>query len=514
VSFDLGLVIKRTLSLSVFLWTKSVVVSSQVLSQVMVNIRVSLAGIAHGLDANLRNGAVVDIRPPSRASSVQPMWFWEDVANGTGNAAVECIGAWIATAYGNIGSRVVQVPDLDAAGATANAALQNAVGFAAQIVPGPRVAGTAADWAPFVNQAATDASIRRRAIALGATRAAISGSYAITAADLLVNESVQTTTWTARGRSATGAPIAPDVTRGIPIVDITLSSRHTDVDGNLTFAEALGDAMDDLTDEEWSLVYAVYRMGLAAPPFAGVSLLECQHHYLTIRSNTVEGTEGQALTDEGEDVSRVFKDHEDEFRDVIWHKAAHPVRPDLLTELAIDNSMSSKLGKMNLGAAAIRVPYIEPELRAANAYLAVVKAISSWAKANGHRVELPALTAAVEATQRMPHRGTAVPYTGAPAMTRAEFVLTELVPRKSAAESVVAWAVGVARAMREDEVRRTRPLTALLAKSVLKLEREDIGSVGLGRGSYEDTKRFNRNQSERGKLRQIVMSDVATRANP
>jgi len=440
------------------------------------------------------------------------MWMWCNVESGTGETATSCIGGWIATSYGKLGESIIRVPDLDAAGAAANAAAiaANAAGavpgFASQVLPGPRTEGSAADWAPFVQQAAANASIRRRAIALGAARAGISAAYAITDVDLTVTETHNAAVWRAIGHNAAGVAVAPGP--NVPVTGIELRSGHTDVAGDLTFEEALGDAMGDLSEAEWSFAFAVYKMSLAAPPMSGVSLLETNHHYLTSSASKVAGIERQVLSEEGDVVGAVFRDNLDELRDVIWHKASHPLTTGLLRELGVDPEMSARLTQAGLGSAAIRVPFVEPQVRAAKAYLAMHKSVLSWTRSMGHTVTLPQLDAAVRAVETMPHVGMAPPFTGAPPMTRADFVAQELVPRVEAAAHIVAWCVGVLRATCQENGVQYSGLSVSRAYSIQKLEKNNPSDIGLGSAAYDKGTRFERNQVERGRMNTITMTDA------
>jgi len=476
----------------------------------MVNVSASITGLVHVVDANLRNGAIGDICAPTRAAAIAAMWVWAEVQNGTRAAAVASIGGWITTAYGYIGEGTIDVPELDAAGATANQAGTplTARGFAAQVVPGPRTGGTVADWQQFIDQAAANASIRRRAIVLGSARAAISASYAIAPVDLLPSEYTNATIWTATGRDPNGAVVPADPANGIAVEAIQLSSNHNDAAGNLTFAEALGDNMTELTDEEMAQSFAIYRMALGAPPLAGISLYKSKHHFLSSDTRAIEAVERQVLGESNEAVRTWYRDNETEIRDTLWHKAAHPVDPTLLKALACSNETKARLDLMDLPSAAVRIPYMEPEIQAARAYLVTVDAIASWSATKGHRITLPGLEAAIAAAEAMPRTGTASPYTGEPPITRGEFIAGELAARRTKAMSVVGWALGVLTGMNDAGVLEFRRLSISRAYSVLSLRETRAGDIALGREAYENGRRYERNQAERGKFQPVTMTDL------
>jgi hypothetical protein len=266
--------------------------------------------------------------------------------------------------------------------------------------------------------------------------------------------------------------------------------------------------MADLSETEWNLSFAFYRMALAAPPLAGVSLLDSNHHFLSNKLNSVMSVEGQVLSEEGSEVMALYRDNIDVHRDMLWHKASHPLTTELLRALALDDAMSARFDEVGLGSAAIRVPYVEPVLRAARAYLAMHRAVVAWINSNGHNVRMPGLEAAVAAVEAMPRAGAVPPYANAPPMTRDEFIRTELTRRCINAKPVVAWCIGAARANAEHTGDRYSELTAGRAYSVRKIEKEDPGSVGLGRSDYEDTRRYARNQAERGRFTPKTMSDI------
>jgi len=266
--------------------------------------------------------------------------------------------------------------------------------------------------------------------------------------------------------------------------------------------------MDDLSEAEWSFAYAIYKMAMAAPPMAGVSLLETNHHYLTSSAKKVEGTEKQVLAEAGDVVGAMYRDNLDEMRDVVWHKASHPVNSVLLREFGVDAEMSDRLKFAGLGAAAIRVPFVEPQVRAARAYLAMHRSVLSWIRTMGHTVTLPQLDAAVRAAESMPHNGLAPPFVGAPPMTRADFVANELVPRIEAAAHIVAWCVGVLRATCQENGVQYTNLSVSKAYSIRKLEMNNPSDIGLGSAAFDKGTRFERNQVERGRMNAITMTDA------
>lgn len=480
------------------------------LTKVMVNVSASITGLVHVVDSNLRNGAIGDISAPTRAAAIAAMWVWAEVANGGGAGAIGSIGGWITTAYGYIGEGTVDIPELDAAGATANQAVAraNRIGFTAQIAAGPRTGGTLADWQQYIDQATANVSIRRRAIVLGAARAAISASYSIERDDLLPNERTAATIWSATGRDAANNVVPADAAGGIAVQAIRLTTNHTDARGDLTFAEALGDRMDALTDEEMTFAFAIYRMALAAPPLAGLSLYKSKHHFLSTNTRAVEAVEGQVLGDCDEAVRTWFRDNELEIRDVLWHKAAHPITTGLLKTLAASLETKARLDAIDLAAATVRLPYIEPELQAAKAYLVTVDTIASWAATKGHNVSVPGLEAAVAAAEAMPRTGNASPYPGEPPVSRADFIAGELSARRNRALNVVAWSLGVITGMCDSGVIVYRDLSISKAYSINRVRRDRAGDIALGREAYENGKRYERNQAERGRFQPVTMTDI------
>jgi hypothetical protein len=474
----------------------------------MVNISASITGLVHVVDANLRNGAIGNISAPSRASAIEAMWVWAEVAHGRRDAAVGSIGGWIATAYGYIGEATVDVPELDATGAAANQTAGGGNGFSAQVVPGPRLGGTAADWQPFVDQAAANASIRRRAIVLGSARASISAAYSIDDPDLLPNESTNATIWTATGRDAAGGVVVADPANGIAVEAVRFSSTHTSAAGNLTFAEALGDAMDDLTNDEMEYSFAIYRLAMAAPPLSGLSLYKSKHHFLSSDTRAIQAIEGQVLGESNDVVKTWYKDNEDEIRDVLWHKSIHPIRPELLKAWSCSAETKLRLQAMDLDAAAVRLPYLEPALQAARAYIVTVDTVASWAASKGHTVGVSGLEAAVAAAEAMPRTGQVSPYTGAPPMTREQFINEELAIRVNKALHVIGWAYGVILAMVDAGQLELRRLSISTAKSVLRLQRSRAGDIAQGREAYDNGRRYERNQADRGKFTTVIMIDT------
>jgi len=137
-----------------------------------------------------------------------------------------------------------------------------------------------------------------------------------------------------------------------------------------------------------------------------------------------------------------------------------------------------------------------------------VNFIASWAASKGHRISVPGLEAAISAAEAMPRTGLAAPYANEPPTTRSEFISGELSARRNKAASTVAWCYGVILAMHDAGAVRLPDLSISRAYSVQALQTTRGGDIAMGREAYDNGKRFERNQADRGKFTPVTMSDI------
>lgn len=134
-----------------------------------------------------------------------------------------------------------------------------------------------------------------------------------------------------------------------------------------------------LTQGEKDVLAVLARCGQAALPIQGYSLVNDGHHYLSEGNKNsfraFQTVERQLWV--GQDVAPFFNADLPDVRNVMWHKAGHPVRVPLKHELATDEQVKDNLLAADLGSAASRLPAIEAVARSGSAYLALVKTVSA-----------------------------------------------------------------------------------------------------------------------------------------
>ena len=105
--------------------------------------------------------------------------------------------------------------------------------------------------------------------------------------------------------------------------------------------------MPALTDEEWAIAYAVFVLAKTAPVLAGCQLLENGHHYLSSNTSATQAVEQPTLV-----------------KDLVWHKAPHPVRAGVLAAFAVDKNVKARMVAAGMGSAGVRLPYVESVVKA------------------------------------------------------------------------------------------------------------------------------------------------------
>jgi len=389
---------------------------------------------------NLRNGAVTAMLPAARASAISPEYHSVAVALANGVSAEQSVEAYIRTCYGVFGA--------------------TAVAAAAAVAPAPApAAGQAAAY--DANTFITSGDRRVDAIVLGAARASIIGSWHITDNDYIASERSTVHLFTVN--SATVGTVTT-----ISIVANTAAAVNPD-------QTAIGVGMAKLSADEWEFAYFIYTMARAAPVLAGCELLESGHHYLSTKTKATEAVERQFLNllTPNSVAMQMWTANTARIRDLLWHKAAHPVLTTVLSSFAIDPVVKTRLIAVGMGSAVVRLPFSESLVRSAQAIVALHDQVKGSISAAGHSVQIPTLRAAMAVIKAS--NGTTVgAYTIPPhaAVTdRNAFVVQVLAPIIHDTEPVAAWCIGWYRCTLEASdivTRQDSLLNSYTAKRVAK----------------------------------------------
>jgi len=218
---------------------------------------------------------------------------------------------------------------------------------------------------------------RVQAIALGAVRAAMSAYYRLTVADFELDE--------------VGLAVYAVVRTGAD-GDMTVVSAAP---AHPRFGEAQGE--DDLTDAERALIPMYVAFGISALPLNGAVLEEAGHHYIPSHFAYFVAVERQVLNSSVVAVREFWNANSENLRDVVWHKAGHPVSMALKRSFALSHAMKERLVAAKLGSAAVRLPVVPSVVHNLRSALAVLGQVVSLVVSNGGALNYRLLQVAEDA---------------------------------------------------------------------------------------------------------------------
>jgi len=417
---------------------------------------------------NLQNGEVGAITIPVRAAAIHAQYHWVPVHGVVGAAAVQCIRAYIRTYYGVIGHAAVIAENL---GRAAPQRLNVAN-------------GNAAAQAGSVAYVATLADVRKRAICIGAVRAGLVAMWGVTQDVIAPAEYVADHVLAFANGAVTTVNLANNAAQ--------------------TLREALALGMTPLTPEEDDIVFALLKVSMGVLPLVGSSLLATGHHYLSSDTVATDAVFKQVLMSSKDHVKAWFTADALVVKDMVWHKAAHPVGYAHAIAQALSNEVPERLRSAQMGSAAVRLPFVESEVKAARAMVAIVAAVQ-LPVANGAGVlEVPNLIEAIRRVSLYAIAADPVPISLIPLMpnilTRALAVKDVLRPAMENAAVTVGYAIGVYKSMMANIGRGNRMATLMNAHSLQRIERNQMPMVAAGSSFYDNLMRRERNQALAGEI--------------
>lgn len=271
---------------------------------------------------DLRNGSLVNIMQAAPKAAMSALYHWPIITGLPAAKAIDTV-EWVI--------RACYAQQIHALGGT----------------PGAQVA----------------AELRKRAIVLGGIRCGAAAAYKLAAADLTRSE-----------LSPSGMVFYPDS-----------GNIGADTEGQTSAARwTAAQSMDDLTDLEESVVGLCVYMGMSVPVLQGISLVSSGHHYIPPTYNLFAGQKRQALGSATAEVRTWVETMGDEFNDMAFHKAMHPMDPTLKRTLSKSNEVAQRLRASGHGSAAIRLPAIPSEASGGKAALALLKSASGTFREMGH----------------------------------------------------------------------------------------------------------------------------------
>lgn len=255
---------------------------------------------------------------------------------------------------------------------------------------------------------------------------------------------------------------------------------------------AAAHGMAILTPEELEVVKTLVWISVAVPPLQGLSLTETGHHFIPPTRRYFLSTLKQVTTSAPPEVSAWIAAMGPSFEDALFHKATHPIAVALKTGLAQAVGTKAKLIAANLGAAAVRIPAVPGDVKAAQAYLAVCNKAAPTIVAGGGSVNMASLVPLIAAVAG------AVP--GAARMVAVARLTAETERRAAGA----AFCFGVVEEELEAAGMANHSITR--AFSLKKLRDEHTTDYNLGRTLYKQVKAKRKQDADAGT---IIVRNIA-----
>jgi hypothetical protein len=279
---------------------------------------------------DLRNGSVDTIQQAAPKASVAREYKWAAIETLPADKAVDCTEYFIRGSY---------------------AALLSTTG------------GAVSD--------ADKATAKKCAIVLGAIRAGATAAYSLKRGDMNLSEVTRSGYVYADERISTGAGNA------------TATTNY-----------AVAQSMLELDATEVEVISALVYLGMAVPALQGVSLVASGHHYLPTTKNIFSGQKKQALGLLKATGRAWIEAMGDQFDDMAFHKACHPISPPFKRQLSKQAALAPRLIASGHGAAAIRIPAIPSDAQIGKTGIALIRSAIPTINLMGH-------TASVESGIRM-----------------------------------------------------------------------------------------------------------------
>jgi len=428
--------------------------------------RRNIMGLVEASIPTITNGTLIAATVPIRASAIPARFHWVSIPGlPTADYLANTVSVIRAT-YAVIGRHAVDAENVIRGGVNA--------------LPVGDRAYNAADAS--VAYVAGIADIRTEAIILGAIRAACHRIWDVTNAGvpLIATETVASTavTWNA------GA----------------MQTVHDPVNNDFTVNEALAWAFVDLTELEHEVCFYLTKFAMAAVPLAGLTLYMTGHHFLDSAKVAHLAVMKQLKAEMRPELKAWFDNRTELVNDMIFHKSIHPIDATFLRAQATSQSVPTSLKQANLGSAAVRLPYIESEIKAADAMIAMIAAVQGpVAEADG-LLGAPALVTALALVRQFVTGAPAVaPVAGYPGVVdRATAIGLHLIPTMQRCETVVAYAIGVYEEMLEMANAGRARSSLMEARSLNRIKLAHIPSVASGRAFYQNLMRVQREMAGKG----------------
>lgn len=418
----------------------------------------------------LQNGAGEAVTIPIRASAINEKYHWASILGMTKVGAAVNMKAYVRMYYGILGAKeVVRHNATLAADARMNTN-----------------AATYTEHAAAIAHVATVPLLKKEAMCIGVSRAGMITMWGI---------------GLGAGRILTAEA---DVNPFLRFEANRVGSMHAKESRDMLLTEALALAMVDMTADEEDVLYAIFQLSMASVPLAGLSILNTGHHYLSGTNVATKSVMKQVVSANTEAVKAWFATDAVVLADMIWHKSAHPIDMAYLVDQALSPSVAERLRAAGIGSAAVRLPYVEPELKAAGAMVAIVNVVQNVVQEAVGILEVPSLEEAISQVKLFRVRAANVvegTIAAKPTVVNRVMAIREVLePVMKRAGPAVAYAMGIYSAMMENTSARDRTGTLMSARSLARVKSENLPTVAAGASFYENLMRRDRTEAAKGKI--------------
>lgn len=259
-------------------------------------------------------------------------------------------------------------------------------------------------------------------------------------------------------------------------------------------------------DDNYTVVLPnMSKMAIAAPVLNGVLLVYTgMHHFVDPHKQVMRVVTKQVF---GTNDPGVAHTTTEQYEDVMFHKAFHPVKSSRLTWLAREEDMRVRLRALGVASAAVRVPALFPSERAMSAARALVATVEASAGEYNLAIDGDAFRAAAAGVTL------GGPVTPTTISTHADNVAA-FFERQG---GNLAWCAGFVSAMADETPAELGRMSILRAESVRRIAREHAAQTASGMNHYKVARRWMRAQANAGRLPGVGLFGAAApgeRGNP
>lgn len=374
-------------------------------------------------------------------------------------------------------------------------------------------------------------SVHKAAVALGVSRAVIQAMFGLGPADFIPEETVAPVL--EAFRDANGVRRYRSLMRR-PMIANPNYRPAVPPRGDTPGTAAVGEPMIPdptwvdpfaancaITDDDKLVMNTIARSAQVIIPIQGHNLIAEQHHYISQRGmasmKAFTAVENQLWKGSGPESWRLLNEDRDFYRNLLWHKAGHPVAISLKKTAATTQEMADRVNAIGIGGGAVRLPAVEPEVKALDTYAKVCSNLEVLWREAGVAFNGGAFAAAKAAIISFPYGRVRDPIdinanirltTRSEALRFAKGLIT-------ANEGLMATLFGFYAALvRDSEAGEVGPgaNTLARAKSLTKLRDNNASAYANGEELHKDWKEMRRKNRAEGIFKPMPVAITLPRA--